>query len=107
MKKLNNQVEMLKGVPVPAPNIQEKVRAYVERLPMPTIGGIAADEALIVQWPTGLHALMAFLHPDVLVDRLMADINRITNTPYPLAEPGDSGHAPLAGAFVLHLWPLG
>ena len=40
-----------------------------------------------MQWPTGLHALiMAFLQPDVLVDRLMVEIDRIANTPYPLAE---------------------
>jgi hypothetical protein len=27
----------------------------MERLPMPIIGGIGADEALTVWWPTGLH----------------------------------------------------
>ena len=43
-------------------------------------------EALTVQWPTGLHALMAFLQRDVLVDRLTAAIDRIANTPFPLAE---------------------
>jgi hypothetical protein len=43
-------------------------------------------EVLSVQWPTGLHALMAFLQPDVLVERLMVEINRIANTPCPLAE---------------------
>ena len=39
--------------------------------------------ASIVQWPTGLHALMAFLQPEALVERLMAEIDRIVNTPYP------------------------
>jgi len=29
---------------------------------------------------------MAFLQPDVLVDRLMVEINRIANTPCPLDE---------------------
>jgi hypothetical protein len=86
IKKLQNEVAALKHVPIPAPNIQEKVRAYVERLPMPSIGGIAAGEALTVGWPTGMHALMAFLQPDVLVDRLTAEIDRIANTPCPLAE---------------------
>jgi hypothetical protein len=86
IKKLQNEVEALKRVPVPAPNIQEKVQAYVEHLPMPNIGGIAAGEALTVQWPTGLHALMAFVQPDMLVGRLMVEINRIANTPCPLAE---------------------
>jgi hypothetical protein len=32
---------------------------------------VRVNEALTVQWPTGLHALMAFLQPDLLVDRLM------------------------------------
>jgi hypothetical protein len=86
IKKLQNQVEALKRVPVPASDIEQKVRTYVERLPMPIIGGIGADAALTVQWPTGLHALMAFLQPDVLVDRLMVEIDRIANTPCPLAQ---------------------
>ena len=37
-----------------------------------------------VQWPTGLHA--AFLQPDVLVDRLMVEINRIADIPCPVAQ---------------------
>jgi hypothetical protein len=86
IKKLQNEVEALKGVPIPAPNIREKVRAYVERLPIPIIGGIGAGESLTVQWPTGLHALMAFLQPEAMVDRLLADVDQIANTPCPLAE---------------------
>src|SRR5262249_22636536 len=86
IRQLQNQVQALKRVPIPAPNIQAKVQAYVEQLPMPSIGGIAADEALTVQWPTGLHALMAFLQPDVLVERLMVEIDRLTNTPCALPQ---------------------
>src|SRR5215471_10851222 len=67
IKKLQDSVAALKRVPIPAPNIREKVQTYVERLPMPSIDGIAAGESLSVQWPTGPHALMAFLQPDVLV----------------------------------------
>ena len=73
-------------VPIPPSDIQEKVQIYVQGLTRPVVSGIALDEALTVQWPTGLHALMAFLQPDVLVDRLIVEINRIANTPYPLAE---------------------
>ena len=39
-KKLQNQVEALKRVPVPASDIEQKVRTYVERLPMPIIAGL-------------------------------------------------------------------
>jgi hypothetical protein len=86
IKKLKNTVETLKGVPIPPSNVREKVRTYVQGLTRPVVGGIALGEALTVQWPRDLHALMAFLQPEVLVERLMAEINRIANTPYPLAE---------------------
>jgi hypothetical protein len=86
IKKMQGSVTALKGVPIPPSDIREKVRTYVEGLTRPVIGGIGTGEVLSVQWPTGLHALMAFLQPDVLVDRLMVEVNRIANTPCPLAE---------------------
>jgi hypothetical protein len=85
IKKLQYEVEALKRVPVPPSNIRDEVRTYVQGLTRPTVGGFGTGE-ITVQWPTGLAALMAFLQPDVLVDRLMAEINRIANTPCPLAE---------------------
>jgi hypothetical protein len=86
IKKLKNQVEMLRRVPIPASDIREKVQAYVQGLTLPIIGGIGAGEVLSVQWPKEPHALMAFLRPDVLVERLMVAINQIANWPCPLAE---------------------
>ena len=53
---------------------------------MPTIGGIGAGELITVQWPTGLRALLAFVEPDVLAERLMGEIDRIANTPCALPE---------------------
>jgi len=86
IKERQNKVQALRGVPIPAPNIREKVRTYVERLPMPSIHGTAAGERTTVQWPTGLDALMAFLQPEALVEKLMAEVDRIANDPCPLAE---------------------
>ena len=85
-KKMQDSVTALKRVPIPPSDIREKVRIYVQGLTRPVVSGIALDEALTVQWPTRLHALMAFLQPDVLVERLMAEIDRIANTPCPLAQ---------------------
>ena len=53
---------------------------------MPIIGGIGAGESLTVQWQPGLQALLAFVEPDVLAERLMGEIDRIANTPFPLAQ---------------------
>ena len=86
IKKMEDSVTALKCVPVPPPDIQEKVRTYVQGLARPTVSGIAVNEALTVQWPTELHVLMAFLQPDALVERLIAEIDRIANTPCPLAQ---------------------
>jgi hypothetical protein len=86
IKQLKSAAEALRCVPVPPSDIREKVRTYVRDMTQPVIGGIGTGEVLSVQWPTGLHALMAFLQPDVLVERLMAEIDRIANTPCPLAE---------------------
>jgi hypothetical protein len=87
IKKMQESVTALKRVPIPPSNIREKVRTYVQGLTRPIVGGIGGvDETLTVQWPTELHALMAFLQPDVLTERLITEIDRIANTPCPLAQ---------------------
>jgi hypothetical protein len=86
IKKLKSAEEALRRVPVPPSDIREKVRTYVQDMTRPVIGGIGTGEVLSVQWPTGLHALMAFLQPDMLVERLLAEIDWIANTPCPPAE---------------------
>jgi hypothetical protein len=86
IKKLQESVAVLKRVPIPAPDIRQKVQSYVRGLTRPIIGGVDAGEVLTVQWPKELHVLMAFLQPEVLVERLMAEINRIANTPCALPE---------------------
>jgi hypothetical protein len=86
IKKLKSAAEALRRVPVPPSDIREKVRNYIQDMTRPVIDGIGTGEVLSVHWPTGLHALMAFLQPDVLVERLMAEIDRIANTPCPVAQ---------------------
>jgi len=86
IKKLQESVAVLKRVPIPAPDIRQKVQSYVRGLTRPIIGGVDAGEVLTVRWPTELHVLMAFLQPEVLVERLMAEINRFANTPCALPE---------------------
>jgi hypothetical protein len=86
IKKMKSAAEALRRVPVPPPDIREKVRTYVQDMTRPVIAGIGTGEVLSVQWPTGLHALLAFVEPEVLAERLMTEIDRTANTPCPLAE---------------------
>jgi hypothetical protein len=86
IKEIQESVAVLKRVPIPAPDIRQKVQSYVRGLTRPIIRGVDAGEVLTVRWPTELHVLMAFLQPEVLVERLMVEINRIANTPCALPE---------------------
>src|SRR5882757_3728593 len=70
---------------IPAPDIRQKAGSYVEGLTRPIIGGIDAGEVLTVQWPKELHALMAFLQREALVERLMAEIK--SDREHPLRPP--------------------
>jgi hypothetical protein len=63
IKKMQDSVTALRGVPVPPSDIREKVRAHVQNMTRPIVSGINLGEAMTVQWPTSLHALMAFLQP--------------------------------------------
>ena len=85
IKKVQDELRGLKRVPVP-PGHPAKVHAYVRGLPGRSLAALDAGEVLTVQWPTELHVLMAFFQPEVLVERLMAEINRIANTPCALPE---------------------
>jgi hypothetical protein len=92
IKQLKSAAEALRDVPVPPSDIREKVRSYVQDMTRPAIGGIGTGEVLSVQWPTGPHALMAFIQPEALVERLMAQIDRIANTRVPW--PSESSRLP-------------
>ena len=67
IKKLQESVAVLKRVPIPAPDIRQKVQSYVRGLTRPIIGGVDAGEVLTVRWPKELHVLMAFLQPERIV----------------------------------------
>jgi hypothetical protein len=86
IKRLRESAAALRAVPIPPSNIREKVRAHVQNMTRPVVSGINSGETLTMQWPANLYALMAFLQPEALVDRLMAEIERIANTPCPLPE---------------------
>jgi hypothetical protein len=86
IRKRQASVSALKRVPVPAADTKAKVQAYVEGLGRPVIGGIGTGETLTVRWPTEWHALVAFLQPELLAERVMMAIDRITNTPCSLPE---------------------
>jgi hypothetical protein len=49
IKKLQESVAVLKRVPIPAPDIRQKVQSYVAGLTRPIIGGVDAGEVLTVQ----------------------------------------------------------
>jgi hypothetical protein len=93
------ELEALRAVPEPSSDIEERVGAYVREMARPTISGVGSGERLRVVWPGGgwdgsgprEHradplSLIALLHPDEMVTALLAEIERMADTPLPHAE---------------------
>ena len=84
---LEDSVAALRRVPVPSPDIAQRVKDYVTGLTQPTIRDVGAGEQLTVEWPgaprqfaaaphVDLFTMVAFLEPEKFAARLLAAINK-------------------------------
>jgi hypothetical protein len=100
-----DEITALRAVPVPSPDIRERVEGYVRKLAhagRPDIDGVVGGE-LKVYWPADVHAsrqnhngfttdgsgsgllVAAYLFPERLTEALMASIEQATSKPMPPA----------------------
>jgi hypothetical protein len=93
------ELEALRAVPTPAPDVKQRIEDYVHGLGRPTITGIGKGERLKVVWGgSGWNSsgpredraevlpMMALLFPDEITDRLMSEVERTANDPVPIKE---------------------
>jgi hypothetical protein len=52
IKDAENELALLRAVPTPAPDIRDRVEAYVQSLAQPEVSGISAGQKLDVKWPS-------------------------------------------------------
>jgi N-methylhydantoinase A/oxoprolinase/acetone carboxylase beta subunit len=86
IRDLKDELEKLRKVLEPAPDIAARVKGYVAGLARPRVSGIAANQRLEVSWPEDAATLMAFLAPDVMIAAVMREVERVSNTPLPVAQ---------------------
>lgn len=84
IRDAEDEAQRLRGVPVPPPDIKERVREYVATLARPKVSGIG--QQLRVSWPNDTAALLALLLPDETTSALMREIERQSNLPMPLPQ---------------------
>jgi hypothetical protein len=94
-----SELAALRAIPTPSADIELHIRDYVRSLGRPTISGISDGEHLKVIWPgagwdqsgarefrADILPLMAILHPEEMVTALLREVERVANTPTPVAE---------------------
>ena len=81
-----DEIKRLRGVPVPSPEIETRIKEYVATLARPRVSGIASGQQLRIDWPNDMIAAMALLQPDTMVAALMQEVERQSNLPMPLPQ---------------------
>lgn len=107
IKAAQDEIVTLQRAPVPAKDIGQRIKAYVHKLAdagRPLVYGISEGEELRIVWPQyarvnrdrphlgylGAHAdallLAAYLSPNALIDKLMAEAEATAAEPLPVAK---------------------
>jgi hypothetical protein len=86
IKDAENELALLRAVPTPAPDIRDRVEAYVQSLAQPEVRGICAGQKLEVKWPNSVIAAFALLFPEKVQEVILAEVEGMANDPLPQAE---------------------
>jgi hypothetical protein len=78
IRDAEDEVQRLRAVPVPPPDIKERVREYVATLARPKVSGIG--QQLRVIWPNDTAAVLALLLPEQMTSALLQEIERANRT---------------------------
>jgi hypothetical protein len=84
IREAEDEVQRLRAVQVPPPDIKERVREYVATLARPKVSGIG--QQLRVTWPNDTAAVLALLLPEQMTSALLQEIERQSNLPMPLPQ---------------------
>jgi hypothetical protein len=87
IENAEDELAVLRAVPVPSGDIKQRVQAYVAALGRSSVSGIDEGLKLEVNWPTSnAVSLLAILQPEKMCDVILAAIERVANTPLAAVE---------------------
>jgi septal ring factor EnvC (AmiA/AmiB activator) len=81
-----DEIARLRAVPLPSPDIEERIREYMAALARPQVSGIGTGQRLQVRWPDDVISVLALLLPDEMVNALLREVERVSNRPMPLPQ---------------------
>jgi hypothetical protein len=106
LRAARDEIVALRRAPVPAKDIEQRIADYVHGLAnagRPVVSGVGEGEKLTIVWPQHANVkrarphigfvagradpllMTAYLSPDVLIDKLMAEVEGMAATPLPVA----------------------
>ena len=106
LKAAQDEIVALRRAPVPAKDIKQRIADYVHGLAdagRPVVSGVGEGEKLTIVWPQHANVrrarphigfvasradpllLAAYLHADVFIEKLMAEVETMAATPLPVA----------------------
>jgi hypothetical protein len=85
IRRRKDELKVLDAVPVPVPDIEERVKAYVAQMSRPKVTGIETGN-LQVYWDKDWPSLVAFLDPGRLVRAVMSEVTAMANERLPVAQ---------------------
>jgi hypothetical protein len=96
LKAAEAELASLRAAPTPSRDIKQRLKVYLNELARPKITGISAGEKLRIIWPGARETisgpsefsaetlpLMSLLFRDHMLDALLAEVERMSNTPLP------------------------
>ena len=96
LKAAEAELASLRAAPPPSRDIKQRLKVYLYELARPKITGISAGEKLRIIWPGARETLsgpsevsaetlplFALLFRDQMLDSLLAEVERMSNTPLP------------------------
>jgi hypothetical protein len=86
LKAAEDELQALRAVPMPAPDIKQRIADYVAAQARPKSMGIGSGQSFDVVWPNDPTAVLALLLPDAMSAALLREVERQANTPMPLVQ---------------------
>jgi hypothetical protein len=84
LQSAEQELALLRSVPMPSSDIKQRVEAYIAEAARPRVTGVGPGQTLDVTWPEDVFSLLALLSPEQMTRVLLDEVKRQADVPLPL-----------------------